>query len=200
MVRSRTPAALGFRAHSGWAAAVAVAGTPRAPEILERRRIEIRSLVVEATVGERRNGRAVRVEQDDTTPRCEDTRRAVEEPRRARQMVEHVDEHEVRNRSVVVGKVLGVDHLRRPWRRLDIRRDRRRIVLLETADAAPELNCRTGYRRELRDDEPVPRTVQPPHEWTCAPVFLLRAQVVDERLWHVRAHLGKRSSSSSISR
>ena len=41
MVRSRTPAALGFRAHSGWAAAVAVAGTPRAPEILERRRIEI---------------------------------------------------------------------------------------------------------------------------------------------------------------
>ena len=39
-MRSRR-AALGFRAHSGWAAAVAVAGTPRAPEILDRRRIEI---------------------------------------------------------------------------------------------------------------------------------------------------------------
>jgi hypothetical protein len=34
-------AALGFRVHSGWAAAVSVAGTPSKPEILERRRIEI---------------------------------------------------------------------------------------------------------------------------------------------------------------
>jgi hypothetical protein len=38
---SVTRAAVGFRAHSGWAAAVAVTGTPRAPEILDRRRIEI---------------------------------------------------------------------------------------------------------------------------------------------------------------
>jgi hypothetical protein len=37
----RRRAALGFRVHSGWAAAVAVAGTPARPEILERRRIEI---------------------------------------------------------------------------------------------------------------------------------------------------------------
>jgi hypothetical protein len=34
-------AALGFRAHSGWAAMVAVAGTMDAPRVLERRRIEI---------------------------------------------------------------------------------------------------------------------------------------------------------------
>ncbi|HEV8231186.1 MAG TPA: hypothetical protein VGQ75_02470 [Thermoanaerobaculia bacterium] len=34
-------AALGFRPHSGWAALVAVAGTPRAPQILDRRRIDI---------------------------------------------------------------------------------------------------------------------------------------------------------------
>ncbi len=34
-------AALGLRAHSGWAALVAVAGTPRSPEILLRRRIEL---------------------------------------------------------------------------------------------------------------------------------------------------------------
>jgi hypothetical protein len=33
--------ALGFRAHSGWAAMVAVAGTMESPTILERRRIEI---------------------------------------------------------------------------------------------------------------------------------------------------------------
>jgi hypothetical protein len=38
---ARRAAALGFRAHSGWAAVVAVAGTPRRPEILDRRRIEI---------------------------------------------------------------------------------------------------------------------------------------------------------------
>jgi len=34
-------AALGFRAHSGWAAVVIVAGAPGAPEILDRRRIDI---------------------------------------------------------------------------------------------------------------------------------------------------------------
>jgi len=36
---SPVPAALGFRAHSGWAALVAVAGTPRSPAVLIRRRI-----------------------------------------------------------------------------------------------------------------------------------------------------------------
>ena len=36
-----TRAALGFRAHSGWAAAVAVSGPPSAPEVVGRRRIEI---------------------------------------------------------------------------------------------------------------------------------------------------------------
>ncbi len=34
-------AALGFRAHSGWAALVAVAGSPRSPRVLDRRRIEL---------------------------------------------------------------------------------------------------------------------------------------------------------------
>ena len=36
-----TNAALGLRAHSGWAALVAVAGTPRAPMVIDRRRIEL---------------------------------------------------------------------------------------------------------------------------------------------------------------
>jgi hypothetical protein len=35
------PAALGFRAHSGWAALVAVTGPMRAPAVIERRRIEL---------------------------------------------------------------------------------------------------------------------------------------------------------------
>jgi hypothetical protein len=37
----RGACALGFRVHSGWAAMVAVAGTPTEPEVLDRRRIEI---------------------------------------------------------------------------------------------------------------------------------------------------------------
>jgi hypothetical protein len=36
-----TGAALGLRAHSGWAAAVAVAGSPAAPTVVDRRRLEI---------------------------------------------------------------------------------------------------------------------------------------------------------------
>lgn len=38
---SKIRAALGFRAHSGWAAVVAVAGTLEAPRLLDRRRIVI---------------------------------------------------------------------------------------------------------------------------------------------------------------
>jgi len=34
-------AALGFRAHSGWAALVAIAGPPGAPSVIDRRRIEL---------------------------------------------------------------------------------------------------------------------------------------------------------------
>src|SRR4030081_3375866 len=34
------PVALGFRSHSGWAAVVAVSGSPGRPVVLERRRIE----------------------------------------------------------------------------------------------------------------------------------------------------------------
>lgn len=37
----RTAAALGFRAHSGWATLVVVGGSPRSPAVLDRRRIEL---------------------------------------------------------------------------------------------------------------------------------------------------------------
>jgi hypothetical protein len=37
----RPPAALGLRAHSGWAALVAVGGGPGSPHVLDRRRIEM---------------------------------------------------------------------------------------------------------------------------------------------------------------
>ena len=40
--KAEAPAAgIGLRAHSGWAALVAVAGTPRSPQVLARRRIEL---------------------------------------------------------------------------------------------------------------------------------------------------------------
>lgn len=36
-----TPAALGFRAHSGWAVLIEIGGTPRTIELLERQRVEL---------------------------------------------------------------------------------------------------------------------------------------------------------------
>jgi hypothetical protein len=42
-------AALGFRTHSGWAAAVAVSGSPRKPVVLDRRRFELADLAVPAS-------------------------------------------------------------------------------------------------------------------------------------------------------
>ncbi len=41
MTPRRPPAALGLRAHSGWAALVALGGSAASPEILDRRRIEM---------------------------------------------------------------------------------------------------------------------------------------------------------------
>lgn len=40
-MKNANNAALGFRAHSGWAAAVALAGSPRSPEVIDRRRISL---------------------------------------------------------------------------------------------------------------------------------------------------------------
>jgi len=40
-VKNANNAALGFRAHSGWAAAVALIGPPRSPEVIDRRRISL---------------------------------------------------------------------------------------------------------------------------------------------------------------
>jgi hypothetical protein len=40
-VKNANTAALGFRAHSGWAAAVALVGPPRSPEVIDRRRITL---------------------------------------------------------------------------------------------------------------------------------------------------------------
>ena len=39
--RSACRAAIGFRAHSGWAALVVLAGPPRSPVVLDRRRVEL---------------------------------------------------------------------------------------------------------------------------------------------------------------
>ena len=40
-MKNANNAALGFRAHSGWAAAVALGGSPRSPEVIDRRRISL---------------------------------------------------------------------------------------------------------------------------------------------------------------
>ena len=40
-MKNANSTALGFRAHSGWAAAVALGGSPRSPEVIDRRRIEL---------------------------------------------------------------------------------------------------------------------------------------------------------------
>src|SRR5439155_9065071 len=44
------PAAIGLSAHSGWAALVAVAGSPESPVVLHRRRIEIADRSIPASV------------------------------------------------------------------------------------------------------------------------------------------------------
>jgi len=45
-----TPAAIGFRVHSGWAVVVVVTGSPRAPSVLDRRRIEIADRAIQGSV------------------------------------------------------------------------------------------------------------------------------------------------------
>ena len=40
-MKNANSATLGFRAHSGWAAAVALVGSPRSPEVIDRRRISL---------------------------------------------------------------------------------------------------------------------------------------------------------------
>jgi hypothetical protein len=40
-VKNANGAALGFRSHSGWTAAVALVGPPRSPEVIDRRRISL---------------------------------------------------------------------------------------------------------------------------------------------------------------
>ena len=46
---TRTGAALGFRAHSGWAAVVAIAGPPCSPRVVDRRRIELADPAIPAS-------------------------------------------------------------------------------------------------------------------------------------------------------
>ena len=79
--------------------------------VLEGAGRQVGALVVETPIGERRDRRAVRVEDDDPPTRHEYPRRLVEEPRGAGQVVEHVYEDEIRKRTVGVGKLLGIDDL-----------------------------------------------------------------------------------------
>jgi len=46
MTRQGIPAAIGFRAHTGWAAAVCLGGPAKSPIVLDRRRIDLRGATV----------------------------------------------------------------------------------------------------------------------------------------------------------
>src|ERR1700724_3329232 len=49
-MRRRTPAAIGFRVHSGWAAVVVVAGSPLTPAVLDARRINIADRTIQGSM------------------------------------------------------------------------------------------------------------------------------------------------------
>lgn len=100
-----TPVALGLRAHSGWAALVALAGSPESPVVVDRRRIELADAAI---VGSKQpyheaEGRKPR-EAERLLARCMDSSRAL-----ARDgLREVVDELRARDHQVAgCGVLLG---------------------------------------------------------------------------------------------
>ena len=65
--------------------------------VVENGAAQVGALPVEQPVGERRNGRAVRIEHEQAPTRREHARRLVEESTRPGEVMEDVDEHEVRD-------------------------------------------------------------------------------------------------------
>ncbi len=114
------------------------------------------SLVVEPPIEGRRHRRAVRVEDDDSPAGCQRPRRLVQEPRRPSEMVEHVDEDEVRERTVLVRKILGC---RRPLLpTASARRRSRRPMGSARGSARSPRRPRRTSRRPARDAPPRART------------------------------------------
>ena len=96
-------------------------------------------------------------------------------------MVEDVDEHEVGERPLGVGKRFGVDDLVRPRRPLDVGRPHLRAHTLEGCDPRAELDGVAGHGREALADQPVPLVVERAHQWPLVPGALLALERLDER-------------------
>jgi len=123
---------------------------------------KIGPLVVEPRVGRRGDGRAIRIQHDDAAAWRERAHRLIEESSRPGEVMEDVDEDEVRESSVRIGKRLRVGDLRRPRRWLDIGCLDPRTRVLERADAGAELDRTTGDRRQSCADLAEPALVQCP--------------------------------------
>ena len=107
---TRTRAALGFRAHSGWAAAIAIAGPPRSPRVVDRRRIELADPAISASKQPYHAAERWAAEGLDLKKAEEVVRRATEEAQRlARQGLRAViDDLRARGHDVIgCGIVLG---------------------------------------------------------------------------------------------
>jgi hypothetical protein len=85
-----TPAALGFRAHSGWGVVVAVAGSPGAPSVIERRRVELADVAIHGSVQPYHAAAALnRGEADAFIKLCKASTRAMAD-RAMREVVERI--------------------------------------------------------------------------------------------------------------
>src|SRR5436190_4036822 len=72
------PAAIGFRVHSGWAAAVVVAGSPRTPAVLCRSRIEIADRTIPGSVQPYHAAKTLGLKQAESLlKRCTDSSRSL---------------------------------------------------------------------------------------------------------------------------
>ncbi len=93
-ISATTRAALGLRAHSGWAVLVVVAGPPRSPKVIERRRIE---LADPGTPGSKQPYHAA--ERLDLKEAAKLVRRCADEAKRLARRAFRAIIHEVRERG-----------------------------------------------------------------------------------------------------
>src|ERR1700674_1068045 len=73
-----TPAAIGFRVHSGWAALVIVAGSPLTPAVLDRRRIDLADRAIQGSVQPYHASKELGLEKAESfLKRCTDSSRSL---------------------------------------------------------------------------------------------------------------------------
>jgi hypothetical protein len=136
--------------------------------------------VMERPGGQRRDRRAVRIQDDGPASRRQDARRLIQEAAGVWRMVEDVDEDDVDDLAVGAGRLLRIDDALTPRCWLDVGRDRRRMGGLEPAYARAELDAGPGDVREVRGDLPVPVAVEAPDKRTGVPRGVLPCEGVRE--------------------